>query len=300
MVLSFGLFDLFFYFFAAQPFFVELLQRAEAGVTNLFQLIVSLPILITIFVYFRYVMGFFMRNFERQADLHSSVTMGSPRPTISSLEKIAVLSGKSRELPSWHHYSIKQRVDYLWQTLSEPGLVRRQNRFVAISFVVYLVCVIGLGYLLNFSPVKQNIGYNLTRKMLKQQLIKEPDNIMLHENLAMVYHEMGKFGEAIETYERVIVLDHSRAGALNNLAWILVTVPEEGLRDKERALMLAKKAVDLKRSPVFLDTLAEAYYANGLIHEAIKTIKEAIFLATENRGYYKKQLKKFLTQMEKR
>jgi tetratricopeptide (TPR) repeat protein len=245
-------------------------------------------------------MGFFMRNFERQADLHSAVTMGSPRPTISSLEKIALLSGKSRELPSWHHFSIKERVDYLWRTSSEPGLMRRHHRFVATSFLVYLVSIISLGYLLNFSPVKQVLGYQLISSKIEQHLAKDPNNRELLENLAGVYHEMGKLNEAIKTYEQVISLDPSRARALNNLAWILVTAPDERLRDRERALTLAKKAVDMNRSPSILDTLAEVYYANGLDEEAIKTIKEAISLATENRGYYEKQLKKFLTQMEKR
>ncbi|GAG37885.1 unnamed protein product [marine sediment metagenome] len=62
--------------------------------------------------------------------------------------------------------------------------------------------------------------------------------------------------------------------------------------------MLAKRAVELERASIFLDTLAEAYYANGLISEAIETIKEAISLATENIGYYKKQLKKFTAHTE--
>lgn len=299
MALSFGLFDVFFYFFAAQPFFIKFLETAGAETTNLFQLLVSVPILVTIFVYFRYVMGFFMRNFERQADLHSAVIMGSPRATISSLEKIAVLSGKSRKLPSWHHFSIKERVDYLWRTLTEPGLVRRHHRFVALSFFIYLVSIIGLGYLLNFGPVKQKLGYNLVGKTLKEQIIKDPENVLLHQNLAMVYHEMGKYEQAIRSYERVILLDPSRAMALNNLAWLLVTVPEEALRDRGRALALAKKAVDIERSPIFLDTLAEAYYANGLVQEAIDTIKEAISVAKENRGYYKKQLKKYKNQQGK-
>ena len=41
--------------------------------------------------------------------------------------------------------------------------------------------------------------------------------------------------------------------------------------------------------------MAEAYYANGAIQEAIKTIKEALAMAKENREYYKKQLRKFLS-----
>jgi tetratricopeptide (TPR) repeat protein len=83
--------------------------------------------------------------------------------------------------------------------------------------------------------------------------------------------------------------------ALNNLAWIMVTSPDKDLRDRERALVLAKEAVKLEKSPMFLDTLAEAYYENGLIPEAIDTIQEAISTATEGRNYYEEQLKKFET-----
>ena len=295
MILSFGLFDIFVYFFAAQPFIVELAERAEDSSRSLFQLLVSLPILLSIFVYFRYVIGFFMRNFERQADLHSALTMETPRPVISSLEKIALLSGKSRALPSWHHFSIKERVDYLWRFLSEPGLVRRHNRFVRTSFVLYLICIIGLGYFVNSEVMRQNVNYALIGKTLEQQLVKEPDNMVLHESVAMIYNEMGRLKEAVETYERVIDLDPSRAVALNNLAWIMVTAPDKDLRDRQRALVLAKEAVKLERSPIFLDTLAEAYYENGLIPEAIDTIKEAISAATEGRDYYEEQLEKFET-----
>ncbi len=298
MVLSFGLSDILFYFFAAQPFFMEVLESGEYQATNIFYLALSIPILVTMLLYFRYLMGFFMRHFERQADLYSAVTMGSPRPAISSLEKIALLGGKIRDLPSWHHFSIKERVDYLWRILREPGLVKRHNRFVAFSFALYLISIIGLGYVLNFSPAKQNITYNLIGKTLNQQLIREPDNIILYQQVAMVYHEMGKYREAIRAYERIILLDQTQALALNNLAWLLVTVPDEDFRDEERALILAQRAVALKRSPIFLDTLAEAYYSSGLIHEAVKTIKEAISLAKEGLDYYEKQLEKFMAGIE--
>jgi tetratricopeptide (TPR) repeat protein len=250
--------------------------------------------LVTLLVYFRYVMGFFMRNFERQADLYSAVTMGTPEPVINSLEKIAFLSGKIRELPSWHHFSIRERVEYLWRTLSEPGLVKRHNRFVALSFCIYLVCIIGLGYFLNFSPIKQNLAYSLIAKELNQQLLKEPNDIAIYQNLAMVYQHLEEYEDAIETYEKIIDRVPNEAVSLNNLAWLLVTAPNEGLKDKARALELAKRAVGLERSPVFLDTLAEAYYANGLFQEAVQTIEEAITLETGNTAYYEKQLRKFL------
>jgi tetratricopeptide (TPR) repeat protein len=239
-------------------------------------------------------MGFFMRNFERQADLYSATTMGTPKAIISSLEKIAHLSGKSRNLPSWHHFSIKERVDCLRRNLEEPDLVKRHNRFIAASFLTYLVCLVGLVYVLNFSPIKQHIIYSLGEKALSQQLLKDPVDIDLWQNLAMIYHETKEYEKAIGTYERIIDLDPNHATVLNNLAWLLATVPDQGLRDKMRALDLAKKAVAIERSAMFLDTLAEAYYVNGMISEAVEAIEEAVSIASEGRNYYEKQLKKFL------
>lgn len=293
IAISFGLFEIFSNLLAFNPFLIELLNRTGGQAANLFYLILSIPILLTLLFYFRFLMGFFMRNFERQADLYSAVAMGSPAPTISSLEKIALISGKTRDLPSWHHFSIKERVDYLWRFLKEPNLLNRHNRMIALSFAVYLICAVGLGYYLNFSPMKQDLQYRLISNMLQRQISEDPGNIELVRSLAIVYYEMNRYTEAKETYKRVLLLDGEQAIALNNLAWLLVTAPEEGLRDPERALVLAEKAVAIERSPTFLDTLAEAYYANGLVQKAIETINEAIALERGDDRYYRKQLERF-------
>jgi len=110
----------------------------------------------------------------------------------------------------------------------------------------------------------------------------------------MIYHERGKYKKAIEAYENILGLDQAQPVALNNLAWLLVTVPDENLREYDRALTLAKRAVAHERSPIYLDTLAEAYHVNGYTNEAIKAIDEAIAVANEKREYYEKQRKKFL------
>jgi len=294
MVLSFGLSDLFVSLAFLHPHIIDLISGNDSRSTSLFYLMMSVPMLVTLLIYFRYVMGFFMRNFERQADLYSAVAMGTPMLTIGSLEKIAFFSGKSRDIPNWHHFSIRQRVDYLLKAYQEPGLIKRHNRFVLKSFLVYLVCICSLGYFLNFGPVKQHVTYMIIERALNQEIVKEPDNVDLYQHLAMVYQRMGKDRETIDTYERIIGLDPRRAVALNNLAWLLVTTPDERLRDPDRAVDLAMRAVALDRSPGFLDTLAEACFAKGLVKEAIKTIEEAIATATENRSYYEKQLEKFL------
>jgi len=114
----------------------------------------------------------------------------------------------------------------------------------------------------------------------------------------MFYHKRGELRETVKLYERVLSLDDSHPIALNNLAWILLTADDVELRDKKRALALAQRAVALERSPVFLDTLAEALYQNGFAQEAVEKIQEAITLARDNVEYYKMQLLKFTGEIK--
>ena len=131
-------------------------------------------------------------------------------------------------------------------------------------------------------------------KVINQQIEEKPNNIALYKTLAMIYHERGKQREAKEAYERILELDRAQPMALNNLAWLLITAPDESLHEKERALELAKMAVVLERMPEYLDTLAEAYYVNGYTNEALKTIEEALSIATDRISYFEKQREKFL------
>jgi Zn-dependent protease with chaperone function len=298
MFISFGLYDIFSYILASLPYFIKAFGENKPYAANVFYMVLSIPILLSMFIYFRFLLGFFMRNFERQADLYSSDVMGTPFHTVNSLEKIALFSGKTRDLPSWHHFSIKERVECLLETLKRPDLVKRHNRFLAISFVMYLVCALGLGYLLNFSPLKQNLYYMMAGKTLQERVIKEPDNIILLQSLAMFYQETEKYTEAKYTYEKILNLDSNQPTALNNLAWLLVTASDDNLRDPGRGLKLAQKAVELERTPTFLDTLAEAYWVNGSTEKAIDTIMEAISLEKKDSSYFQKQLKKFQSSLK--
>jgi tetratricopeptide (TPR) repeat protein len=132
----------------------------------------------------------------------------------------------------------------------------------------------------------------LIYNMLQKQLAEKPNDINLLMSLASTYEMMAWHKQSIDLFERLLVLDGSHQRALNNFAWLLATVPDMELRNPERAVELAKRAVALKKLPYCLDTLAEAYYASGSFEMAIDTIKEAISLDGENE-YYKKQLEKF-------
>lgn len=73
------------------------------------------------------------------------------------------------------------------------------------------------------------------------------------------------------------------AMALNNLAVLLATAPEAGLRNGAEAVQLAERACALtgNRNPVMLTTLAAAYAEAGRFEEAIQTAQQAIKFARE-------------------
>lgn len=261
--------------------------------SNIFLTLSAVPLLITLVIYFRFIMGFFMRHFERQADLYSSGIMGTPFPIISSLEKIALYSGKIRDLPSWHHFSIRERVEYLQSAHEKPILRRRHNRLLFSAFAVYIASVVLVAYAAWFTQIGERTALNLIKKGVYEQLAQRPEDSELLRNLAMLYVHMERETEAVMVYEKLLALNKMDAEGLNNLAWILITAKNEKLRDIERGLFLAKKAVSMEPNPVFLDTLAEAYSVNGNREKAVEVITKAIEIDGSNDKYLLEQLDKF-------
>ncbi|MBU3951611.1 MAG: peptidase, partial [Proteobacteria bacterium] len=81
--------------------------------------------------------------------------------------------------------------------------------------------------------------------------------------------------------------------ALNNLAWLFATCPDEQFRDGPRALALAEKAVSLRQEAFILDTYAEALSINNRNAEAIAAARQALSLAEDKRSYYREQVVRF-------
>jgi len=297
MALSFGLFEVFYYSMLALPWLFGLLRSEQGFQSSIFYLLLSLPFILSIILYFRYIMGFFMRNFERQADLYSVRIMGKPGPTIMSLEKIAQVSGQSRHQPSWHHFSIAERVEFLWRSWQEPELVKRHTRRLTAALTVFFVVLLFLGYGLNFGSVKVSLERMALERVMNRQLAGSSEKIEIYRALAALYHQTDNLAKAKWAYENIIMLHPDDGVALNNLAWILATAEDEELRDYPRALSLAQRAVAITRSPTFLDTLAEAYYVNGYYEDAVAAIQEALDSASDNKAYLRRQLEKFKKAM---
>ena len=91
----------------------------------------------------------------------------------------------------------------------------------------------------------------------------------------------GKTAEALDHYRSVVRLKPNWPEVLNNLAWLLATHPDPGVRDGGEALQLAQWAAQLtgRKVPSYLDTLAAAYAETGRWAEAVKTAERAAELA---------------------
>lgn len=99
--------------------------------------------------------------------------------------------------------------------------------------------------------------------------------------------------KALDAYEKGLAFAPVSPELLNNLAWLLLTAADHQLRDPQRALTLARSATESKPLGTFLDTLATAYWANGLIVEAVAVEHQAMLVDPAERDYYRQQIARF-------
>lgn len=161
---------------------------------------------------------------------------------------------------------------------------------------LYLIALIlsgALGYSINFGKTGQNLNNHLIKDTLLKEIAKAPDNPELYGMLGDFYHSRKEYHEAVTAYEKALQRQPDASEILNNLAWLLVTCEDQGLRNPSKALDYARRAAEIEPAPHILDTLAESYYATGDIDQAIETEQEALRLLPDNRAYYEKQLEKF-------
>jgi hypothetical protein len=296
MLISYASFDLVIYaILYAEPVFrwIGTTGFNQVAVTSVF---FSLVVITTFLVYFRFIFGYFMRNFERQADCYVYTLFNSSFPLITTLKKIAVTSGQPADKPNWHHFSIAERIQYLKKCEQDQIWVKRQDKKIKKSIAVYLAGLFfvgAIGFTLNFSEAGKRININFFEKVVLREIEKEPRNADLYRILGDIYFSSKNCEGAKKAYETSIYINPDNPQVLNNLAWLYATCENERLRNHPRALILARKAASLDQASYILDTLAESYYVNGMYDEAVTTAKRALEVAEKNRSYYREQLEKF-------
>jgi len=127
--------------------------------------------------------------------------------------------------------------------------------------------------------IKQG-NYRAAVKCFNDLLLIRTDFPDAYAGLGLAYQRLDMDRQAVENYIKFNKLSPEHPSCLNNLAWILATTADDGLRSPAAALKYATSACKLEPDfPPCMDTLAAAYAANGRFPEAVKTAQKAILLA---------------------
>jgi len=271
----------------------ELFEFAGVEKSVAHSILISITLIGFFVLYFRFVFGFFMRNFERQADLHVYHFSNDASPLISTFYKIASFSRQSIDKPNWHHYSIGQRVRFLERCQAAPALIQAHHLHVKkliMGYFVFIILLFGFGYSINYGVAKDTFGNFIAENILFQQLDFDPENSEIYAVVGDYYYNKKNFKKAVDSYEKVLRMDPENVHALNNLSWLFSTCPEQEYRNKRKALEYAARALEQKRESYILDTYAQALFVNNDIQNAVTAAKEALHRSKNKKEYYKSQL----------
>lgn len=111
----------------------------------------------------------------------------------------------------------------------------------------------------------------------------DPESVLGYQGRADAYLHLGNQIAARDDYERALEINADNTSALNNLAWLLATSPNDDIRDGSRAIELANHACELTefKQAHILSTLAAAYAETGDFDNARKYSQQAIDVAGE-------------------
>ncbi len=301
--LSYASFDLVLFSLYYSDLLYGFINHTRLNPATVFSTLFSIITIIIFLIYFRFIFGYFMRNFERQADAYVYTFFDTAGHLVSTFNKISLYSGQSPDKPSWHHFSIKERIDFLLKCETDRSWIKRHDMKIKKSIAVYVAAMIllgSLGYHISYGTTGKKLNDRVLIKATLRKIEQTPDNPRLYNLLGDLHYNEKKYFETIEAYEKTIALDRYNAHALNNLAWCFATCDDPGFRNPEQALLLAIRAAGIKRQPHILDTLAESYFVNGRYKDAILIEQEVLEMDRKNSKYYESQLNKFNRAMEEK
>lgn len=116
--------------------------------------------------------------------------------------------------------------------------------------------------------------------LLRSVIRREPDNAVARAATATALIQARRHREARDLLEAMMEKRPDDFALRNNLAWLLATSGEAGVRDPARATELARDALLAMPGDYHIwSTLAEAHYAAGDYNRAVRAALEALRLA---------------------
>jgi tetratricopeptide (TPR) repeat protein len=122
-------------------------------------------------------------------------------------------------------------------------------------------------------------------------LMAQPNDAQLNYQMGEVLRLAGHFDDALVHFRRAVDIMPNWAGALQGLARVLATHPDDSVRNGAEALRLARRAAELTQhnNATVLDTLSLAYAAAGQFDQALATAEAAAQRAEANGALAKAQ-----------
>jgi Zn-dependent protease with chaperone function len=266
----------------------KLLTFFEAAIVFLFMLL-----------YFRFLFGYFIRNFERQADLYVFKAQKTAFPLIRSFEKIAAMSGNIRHKKNWHHFGIGERIDFLEKCENNSSNIWLHDWKVYTSLALYFLLIGASSWSLHHLDTEslyensQEHAAKVVLEILEEKLQEEPENRRWLKFFGDLMLKNGKEAIALQAYAKAMTSLPVSSELAHNMVWLLLTAKDRSLRDPVRALDLARSAARFSERGDVLDTLATALWANGMVDEAVFIEKKATDLDRDNLAYYQSRMNKF-------
>jgi tetratricopeptide (TPR) repeat protein len=113
----------------------------------------------------------------------------------------------------------------------------------------------------------------------------QPQQALYHSNHGNALLGLRKFAEADAAYREALRLEPKDANTLNQAAWFHATCPDTKFRDPQRAVQLAKKAVEqAPKEGNYLNTLGVAQYRAGDYKAALAALQESMMLSPGGDG----------------
>ncbi len=263
---------------------------------TLISIVFSLALISVFLLYFRYVFGFIMRNFERQADVYVFSVMGDVFGLITTFYKIIKYSGQSPDKPNWHHYSITQRIEFLRACQLDLSKIEKHNkkiRKIIIGFIVSFLIVCLAGYSINFGKGSKYLNKYIAIKVLNQEFRIGLESVKLYGMIGDYSYNLNEFENAEIAWNNVLKIDPNNLHALNNLAWLYATCGDKTIRNYSKAFELSFRAIEINQAPHILDTYAEACLVNNFCKKAINASKEALQKSgPDKKEYFQNQYKR--------
>jgi Zn-dependent protease with chaperone function len=160
--------------FFSSSWFWRFALWSKVAAERLAESLTGAALLLLLALFFRFLFGWFIRNFERQADLHAFRAQQSSQPLIRAFEKIAAMSGNIREQKNWHHFGIGERIDFLARCEHRPVLARQHDRKVRLALAAYFL-LIGLTVWLAPAPDRDIVNRRTRAAQLEALLHHAPE-----------------------------------------------------------------------------------------------------------------------------